>query len=280
MRDERDGGGRGISRRALLAIMPAAAALIALDAVGVEPRSLEVTEHDIPVEALPATLEGYRVAQLTDVHLASVGQLHRAAAAAIDARGCQLVALTGDILDSAAHLPAVTELCGLLAAPGRTLLATLGNWEHRSRIPLRSLAAAYARGGARLLGNESVALADGPDVAATDDSSSGRDDVRAALRGLRSGRPALLLTHAPGLLDRLPAGAPRLALSLSGHTHGGQIRVAGRALYLPPDSGRFVDGRYDTRHGPAYVSRGVGTSLVPIRLDCRPELPILRLVRA
>ena len=91
----------------------------------------------------------------------------------------------------------------------------------------------------------------------------------------------LFLTHSPKLFDRIPAGAGDFALSLAGHTHGGQIRLSSHFIpFLPRGSGRFAAGFYDLPHGRAYVSRGTGTSIVPARFSCRPELPIFRLRRA
>jgi predicted MPP superfamily phosphohydrolase len=89
--------------------------------------------------------------------------------------------------------------------------------------------------------------------------------------------PLLLLAHAPGDLTRIAAvaaaeGLRPPTLSLSGHTHGGQLRVPGLPALLPPHSGRFVAGWYDLGSWPAYVSRGVGTSVVPARFACRPEV--------
>jgi predicted MPP superfamily phosphohydrolase len=71
----------------------------------------------------------------------------------------------------------------------------------------------------------------------------------------------------------------RSSLCLAGHTHGGQIRAGSLAPFVPPGSGRFVAGWYETEMGPLYVSRGTGTSIVPARFCCRPELPVFELVR-
>ncbi|AUX39990.1 metallophosphoesterase [Sorangium cellulosum] len=270
-----------ISRRSFLRGAAAGAVgLGAADALLLEPRWLEVSRHDVHVAGLPRSLDGFTVAQLTDVHLTSIGGLHESLFAAVREIAPQLVVLTGDILDAESSFGALTALCDGLAGPGRKVLATLGNWEHWGRVPLDGLHEAYARGGATLLGNEHTRLPDGVVVAATDDSCSGHHDPVRALRGLPSGAPRLLLTHAPGLLDELPADAPRVDLALSGHTHGGQVRPLGFAVAVPPGSGRFVAGHYETQVGPAYVSRGIGTSVVPARFLCRPEMPVFRLCAA
>lgn len=270
-----------LSRRAWIRGGLCCAGLLAgVDAIAVEPRWLVVSRHDVPVPGLPGALSGYRVAQLSDLHLTSLGSLHDAVCREVAAFDPHLVVLSGDAVESEAALGALQELCGRLAAPGRDIVATLGNWEHWGDVPLPALDAAYSRVGARLLGNESAALPTGPRIVATDDFCSGHDDIGAALSSWAKAPATLLVTHAPGLIDALPAAMPPVALGLAGHTHGGQVCAAGRSVWVPPGSGRFREGMYTTRYGPVYVSRGIGTSMVPVRFTCRPELPLFRLVQA
>ncbi|WP_437562798.1 MULTISPECIES: metallophosphoesterase [unclassified Sorangium] len=266
------------TRRVFLGAGCCAAAACAVDGLAVEPSWLEVTEHDVPVAGLPRALDGFRIAHLSDLHLRALGGVHDKAASAVRSHGADLVVMTGDSIEDEGALGALEELCRRLAAPGREVVATLGNWEHWGHVPLRRLDEAYARAGARLLGNESTLLRSGIAVVATDDFCSGHDDVESALSRAPASPVRLFLTHAPGLFDRLPAGAPRFDLGLAGHTHGGQIRALGVPVWVPPGSGRFRSGMYATERGPVYVSRGVGTSVLPARLTCRPELALFRLI--
>ncbi len=259
----------------------AAAAVIgggALDAFALEPRWLDVARRDVVVPDLPSELEGFTIAHVTDVHLTSIGTLHRALGAALARAKPDVVALTGDVVDADAHVARVAELVALLRSGGSRVLATLGNWEHWGNVNVAALADAYRAAGATLLVNESLLLAErGLVIVATDDSCSGFADARRAFRDAAPDRPRVFLSHAPGIHESpLPS---RAALSLSGHTHGGQMTALGRAVWTPPGSGRFVAGAYETPAGPLYVSRGVGTSIVPARFVCRPELPLLRLRR-
>jgi predicted MPP superfamily phosphohydrolase len=265
-------------------VVRAAAATVlgagALDAFALEPRWLDVTRHDVDVPDLPSELEGFTVAHVTDVHLDGIGAVHRAIADALEAARPDLVAVTGDVADADARVAHLPELVALLRAGGSRVVATLGNWEHWGGVNIGVLAEAYLRAGARLLANESVAIERGLVVVATDDSCSGFADAPRAVRDASPDRPRLFLSHAPGIFDDAPPGTlPRAALALSGHTHGGQVRALTRAIVLPPGSGRFVAGAYTTDAAPLYVSRGVGTSVIPARFACRPELPILRLRR-
>lgn len=247
-------------------------------ASGIEPRWLDVTVHEHRVVGLPSTLEGLTVAQVSDAHLKDLGAVERAVREALELHDVQILALTGDLVDTRESLPLLREFCASVARTGMAMVATLGNWEHWAKINHEQLAETYASTGVRLLVNETLAL-EGLQVVATDDSTAGR--VRLSHLNPDRARPRLLLTHSPELLDRLPAEFGPAALSLAGHTHGGQVRLGSKVVpFLPGGSGRFVAGWYETSVGRAYVSRGTGTSIAPVRFTCRPELPIFRLLRA
>lgn len=273
---------RRLGRRRLLLGAAGVAGAGALDAFVVEPAWLAVTHHVVPVPGLPSALEGFVLAQVTDAHLRHFGRVEHAIVDAVRSARAQLVVLTGDIVDHPGSLPVLAELVSALRATGADVVSTLGNWEHWSGFTAAGLSEEYARLGARLLVDDAVRLG-GVAIVATDDGYAGAprwDRTLDALGRLSIGdEPKLLLTHSPQMFDRVPAEAPRFALSLAGHTHGGQVRVGSLMPFLPPGSGRFSAGFYDTLGGKAYVSRGTGTSVVHARFLCRPELPVFRLVR-
>jgi predicted MPP superfamily phosphohydrolase len=268
-----------LSRRQILGGGAVAAmGMTAVDALAVEPHWLDVTEWVVEVPELPSELEGFTIAHVTDVHLTSLGRLHEAIARALAARVPDLVVVTGDVIDGDEHLGLVAPFVERLRAGGSRIVATLGNWEHWGGVNLRSLDEAYAKAGARLLVNENMSVGRGLVVVATDDGASGNADVGRAFRDAPE-QPRVLLSHAPGVFDGpLPANAGA-AVSLAGHTHGGQMTALTKAVWVPPGSGRFVAGPYETAVGHLYVSRGIGTSVVPARLFCRPEMVVLRLRR-
>lgn len=274
------GGTRRFTRRTWFKAAATLSAVAAADALILEPRWLEVTTRRVLVPGLPTPLEGLRVAQLTDCHLTGVNFLEEKIARALDELAPQLVVLTGDIVDSNERFGALSEWLTLLKAPGRRLIATLGNWEHWGRVTLPDLRRRYADQQCELLVDEWSALSSaglGVGVYATDDSTGGRPRaVKAYPKGKLAAQ--ILLSHSPELLDSALA-SPRFDYCLSGHTHGGQIRALGYAPVTPPGSGRFVAGEYSTPRGPAYVSRGTGTSVVPARFCARPELAVFELAR-
>jgi predicted MPP superfamily phosphohydrolase len=157
--------------------------------------------------------------------------------------------------------------------------AIVGNWENWARVDRAALEAAYRRAGVAFLDNDVTVLeALGVRLVGLDESRNGWPDwtlVGAAPLDL----PMLLLHHSPGEFDRpFPEGLA--VLMLSGHTHGGQIAPLGRPLILPPGCGGYLQGLY--RRGPSqmYVTRGVGTSHLPLRIGARPEIAILDVERS
>jgi predicted MPP superfamily phosphohydrolase len=268
-----------IGRRRLLSAGAAVLGAALVDAFGVEPRWLEVTEHTVRVEALPRSLEGFLIAHLTDMHLDGVDRVESEIVKALRARPPNLVVLTGDIVESSDHFDAVAALSAELRKTGAPVFASLGNWERWGSLNVNALDRVYSRSGTRLLVNEAVRV-DGVEVAATDDGFAGSPRWDGLARERRGDAPRILMTHSPGLIDRAPSGMAKFDLVLSGHTHGGQLRAGSLAPFVPPGSGRYVAGAYDTPLGHAYVSRGTGMSIAPVRFCCRPELPLLRFVRA
>jgi predicted MPP superfamily phosphohydrolase len=240
--------------------------------------------HDVPVAVprLPRHLEGLTIAHLTDLHVWRLGRLEERILAAVQARDPAVVVLTGDMISSPKALPLLAEFCRALTAPGREVLAIRGNHEVWAKIPVAVLHRLYRRAGARLLMNEHVALDAALTIVGTEDSVTQHYDLRAALRGLPPTPVRIHLSHAPEVFDWPGGPAVSFGLCLAGHTHGGQIRVPFLPPYVPEGAGpRFVAGWYPhTKMGPAYVSRGIGTTLIPLRLNCPPELPFLRLRRA
>jgi uncharacterized protein len=268
-----------LSRRALIrGGLCCVAAAAGADAFLVEPRWLAVSRMDVPVPSLPRSFAGYRIAQLSDLHLSSLGSLHEAVCREVSAYDPQLIVLSGDAIESEDRLDLLETLCRQLARPGREVVATPGNWEHWGHVSMVALDRAYARAGARLFANTSAALSSGPRLLTTDDYCSGQANIDKALSSFVPSPLTLFVTHAPGLLDELPASMPPFALGMAGHTHGGQVCALGRAVWVPPGSGRFREGMYTTPHGPVYVSRGIGASILPVRLTCRPELSLFQLV--
>ena len=192
-----------------------------------------------------------------------------------------LVLLGGDLVDHRAPAdlaPLLTQLARLTAPLG--VYAVWGNHEYNrfARRDLPSFAAALGEVGVVVLRNEGLTLRDDLYLAGLDDVIEGRPDLAAALAGRPPGAACLLVSHNP---DVLPSLGDSVELTLSGHTHGGQVVLPGIGPLVTRSrhGRRFVAGWV---RAPAlgYVSRGLGVTLAPVRLFCPPELTLATLTPA
>jgi predicted MPP superfamily phosphohydrolase len=271
-------------RRFLVGAAGALGAATLGDAFLMEPAMVELGRHDVPVPNLPSALDGVRIACVTDVHLTlKVPAAARRTLEHLARERPEVVVLAGDICNRRSHLPTLTtwtrDARGTLAT-----FATYGNWEHYAHVNRVTLEAAYDKAGVEFLYNATGKVrVDGATLTfvGLDDPVEGRPNLPAALAGVGADETTVWLLHAPGYVDTLPRHtSPAPTLILAGHTHGGQIRLPFYTPVLPRGSGRFVSGWYRDTPGPLYVSRGIGTVLLPARLFCPPELPIFTLRRA
>jgi hypothetical protein len=236
---------------------------------------IEVTEHRVRLLDLPAGFHGLRIVQLTDIHHGLFLPFHAVLDAVEMTNRLQadIIALTGDFVTySRAYIEPVAAILGTLRAR-HGVFAVLGN--HDFRVDAAGVTRALQRHGIEVLRNrhalvrrEGSALA----VAGVDDLRYGADLPR-ALRGIRPGAPTILLSHNPKIIRR--AAHFQVGLVLSGHTHGGQINlpIAGTVFGRSPERLRYKSG-WD-RLGPTqiYVSRGIGTVVLPVRVRCPAEIP-------
>lgn len=234
-----------------------------------------------------------RVALLTDLHYGpfiGVGSVRQWVNAALAQRP-DLILLGGDLLDTgeaAAQEPLLNEL-GRLRAPlgvyavwGNHDYGSFGRYGSRRRGPGRAdwpqertrLTAALTERGVTVLRDKGRPLRDDLWLGGVDDLWFGQPDPAGALRGAGT-RGTLLLSHNPDLLLTMTA---RPGLVLSGHTHGGQVRLPLLGALTVPADPRFTMGWVRGPQGvTGYVSRGLGMSGVPLRNLCPPELTLLTL---
>jgi predicted MPP superfamily phosphohydrolase len=288
-------GRRGFLRRSLTWASLGGCALLGGYTVLLEPRLPRVRRLRFPLRGLPPALSGLRLVQLTDLHLgpynsaAYLGRcIRRANALAPD-----LVALTGDYIHgSPVYIaPLARILGGLRARHG--VVAVLGNHDHWEDAG--ACRRALRRQGIRLLDNTRLWVS--PEGLVPDPPRGGglclggvgdywedRTDLEAALGGVPAELPRLLLSHNPDFAESAEArsGRHRVDLMLSGHTHGGQVRLPGvRSLIVPSSYGdRYARGLCRGPAFPVYVSAGLGVTIFPVRLLCPPEITLIELVTA
>jgi predicted MPP superfamily phosphohydrolase len=242
----------------------------------------ELTETDIWLRRLPVGFDGLRIVHLTDIHhslFTPLEDIERAVHLANRLRP-DLIALTGDYitLSSSYIWPAARALGKLRARLG--VFAVLGN--HDFQVGAEEITRALRVQRIRVLRNAHFALRARSAtlwMVGVDDLWWGADDLPAALRAVPARDPRILLCHNPiGIRQAAEYG---IDFVLSGHTHGGQLRlpVVG-SLYGRSKLGtRFVEGWNRLDGTQIYVSRGIGKVLLPVRLGCPPEIACLRLRR-
>lgn len=253
-----------------------------LAAYGVLVRRKRVVVHriDVPIEGLPAAFDGYRIAHLSDLHVGGFSPLSTAlrwAALANDQKP-DLTVVTGDLVTSgtAFHDDIAAAVAALEAKDGTVV--SMGNHDYFGEgdplvHKLRDRGVTVLRNASRLVRRANDELR----VGALDDTWTRRDDLPALLA---DGVPTVLLAHDPDLF--FPAAAAGVPLTLSGHTHGGQVA-------LPFFAERWNPARFQHEHtlglyrvGDAYhyVHGGLGVTGPPIRLGVPPEIALLTLRRS
>ncbi|MBE7556315.1 MAG: metallophosphoesterase [Anaerolineales bacterium] len=249
----------------------------------IEPDWLSVEQLEIPLKKLRPALEGFKIVHMSDIHLHPYTQLEFVQKAVAKANTLQpdLVVLTGDyVLESA---DSIFELAPALAGlnPKYGIFTSLGN--HDLWTNAEVVLAGLRQAGLPVLVNDGVALGVGSDLlylAGLDDGWSGQLDLTAALAKLPQDAPVILLAHEPDLADNFALDG-RISLQLSGHSHGGQVRLPGIGAPILPYLGRKYDqGLYRVREMWVYTTRGIGLGPVPTRFNCPPEITEITLVGA
>lgn len=148
--------------------------------------------------------------------------------------------------------------------------AVMGNhdgWQGKKEI-----IETFERAGITVLENENKNF-DRITIAGLEDLQTANPDVEKALSG--TAHPVIMLTHTPDMIDEIPS---TVELTLAGHTHGGQV-VPGKPLVVPSKYGvKYAYGLFDADDKKMFVSRGLGTSILPVRLNCFPEIVVIEFI--
>ena len=282
---------KNLNRRKFLAATALAAGSVSfLGGEGfAESSAVVVVRHDIALARLPRSFDGFTIAQLSDFHYEQFTEKPITEAVAIVNRlAPDLIVLTGDFVTSPLfELPKTLRSAASAAEPCAAILrklraregvyAVLGN--HDVAADPGRITRILAGHHIPVLCNRSVALErDGQTMwlVGIDDAFIGHADLAAALRGIPAEETTILLAHEPDFADR--AALLPIDLQLSGHSHGGQIWIPGLgAPWLPPLARRYPRGLYQVRDLTLYTNIGIGTIHAPIRLNCPPEVTLLRL---
>ncbi|ADI13648.1 metallophosphoesterase [Truepera radiovictrix] len=264
----------------------------------IEPRMLVTERHKAHVPGLPASWEGATVALLADFQVGLFGDnrstVGRAVERVLEERPA-LVLIAGDFIhDTARAIEPVTELLCPLTDAGLPCYAVLGN--HDYAMPTekdtpdlelaRRLTSALEEIDVQVLENEAVRLENEAGEAlylvGIGTHTPGHDDPEKALAAVPEGAPRIVMMHHPSSFANVPACAAPFAVA--GHTHGGQVRLPlgpGWSLLTWLRDGEVYTDDWVRGHGKVgnrlYVTRGLGCSVAPVRLNCLPELTLFTL---
>jgi len=242
-----------------------------------EANSLSLERVDITLDRLPKKLDGFKIIHLSDIHhspFTGLEHIERVIKVANRLRP-DMFLLTGDYVShEREYIAPVAAALGRLKARFGTF-ACLGNHDHWTDAEL--VTHLFRGEGINMLVNEGIRVeARGSSfwLAGVDDYMVGKTDVAAALKGSFPDEMKLLLAHNPLIFrDAVRSG---IDLTLSGHTHGGQIKLRDEEKRILPRR-KLKAGLHKRKDSQVYITRGIGTVVVPMRYQCPPEISLLEL---
>jgi predicted MPP superfamily phosphohydrolase len=281
-----------LTRRAFLASAGAAGLGFATYAGTHARHEFQIINRTFPIRNLPDAFQNFRFVQISDLHLEEYTEAWflEEMVRQVNLLNPELVVITGDYI-SHGPMPfsfawkaagVCAEILSGLKAPQR--FGILGN--HDAVAGPAHIIPPLEAHGTPILVDSFFAIERGRDLlwlCGADDAGVRHPDLNLAIPPFTNGAPVILLCHEPDFADhvRHHPRFPAIDLMLSGHTHGGQIRlpVVG-PLILPPLGQKYVDGLFHFDHMQLYVNRGIGTVGLPFRLNCPAEITQITLVRA
>lgn len=249
---------------------------VVLDSFWLETNFIEWTEHDIS----ESESNKIKAIHLTDLHLHSIKSVHKSIAERINKERPDVIFITGDSVERNKNLPVLEEFLSLIDIK-IPKIAILGNKESSGRVDLQKLQDIYDNHNGILLINEAYLFKTKNreiNIIGLDDLVHGNPDFRKSTEDIDKSLLTIVLNHCPVYREQIDLISleqeikPKLILA--GHTHGGQITFFGKPFFTPFGSGDYVKGWYNNEISKMYVSKGIGTTRLPIRFGARAEASI------
>ena len=265
-------------KRYILLFIITVLALLPIYAFSIEPNLFVITHHRLNPE-ISSNHASLKIVQISDLHLKKFNDRAQRIAEQVNKLQPDIVVFTGDSIDKAEQIDGYDRFLSILDRQ-TPKYAILGNWEYKARVDLERLNKIYATYNCRLLVNESILYKQGDRnllITGIDDLVS-EPNLTKSLQNIKPNPNHLLLSHSPAYADVFSADELRLLSEyrpqymMTGHTHGGQLSFFGFTPILPPRSGNYVSGWYQANAISIYVSRGLGVSILPMRIGSVPEI--------
>jgi uncharacterized protein len=243
-----------------------------------EAETLTVEQVTINLKRLPKNLDGFRLVQLSDIHHSPFTDLEHIARAVKISNDLKpdMFVLTGDFVShEPEYIAPMAEVMGQLESEFGSF-ACLGNHDHWTDAEM--VTSCLRDANITVLTNEGfrfTARSASFWLAGVDDYMVGKTDLRTALRGSFPDEMKMLLAHNPKILYR--AARASVDLMLSGHTHGGQVKLRDDEKRILPRRRKFASGLYRRKDTQMYINRGIGTVVLPVRYGCPPEISLIEL---
>lgn len=264
--------------------------------VFIEPNHIKVEKLSLEIKDLPPSFENLKILHLSDFHSRGFGQKEKKILEILSQLSPDFIFITGDIVDwSTRDFESCRKFWKELSKnyQGR-IFAVYGNHDHRNKN-FRDLDAFLKESKIEILNNESRKIEKGEDfiyLIGVDDSHLGYDNIENAMKGIKSNASKILLAHSPEIFRKikdLPANrlepqgdwqaGKDINLVLAGHTHGGQINIPFFSYFVLPlkYDKKYKSGLFEENLIYLYVSRGIGETVLPIRVNAFPEVALIEL---
>jgi len=251
-----------------------------------EPNDIQIENVAVEVKNLPEGFENAKIVQLSDIHSYGFGDREKKVLEMVKQINPDFVFITGDLIDH--KTKDMDSVQGFWQELGKQypekVFVVLGNHEHKNiYTDIESIKKLLEESGIVVLDNNNKKIFRDDKyiyLVGVDDPRTGKDDLKKALENTEKDIPKILLAHLPEIIySPNNSKEEKVDLILSGHTHGGQVKFPFlRAFWIPTkDHGKIEAGLFESDGTYLYVNRGIGTSGLPIRFNCPPEITVIQL---
>lgn len=258
-----------MKKKLIIALASISGSLILAYGIFIEPLWLEVTHHQININFKPS--KKIKIIQITDLHTKGLGEIEQKVISKTKEEKPDIIFLTGDIATPNGTYNGYEEVLKRLKAPLGVYYIP-GNWEDWEPIP--NLKKILQKNNITDLTNLSIRLDSNLWLTGFADAPTAVPELK-ILKNIPKDAKILSIFHSPAFFKEINS---KVDYAFAGHTHGGQIRIPfWGAISLPPGSDHYDHGWFHEKRAKMYVSRGIGTSIIPMRFLCRPEISVFEI---